>query len=187
MSEVQKTLEKWAYKTAVDVKKRLKSGGKQVSGKLINSIGYKIYQSTKLSWFIIKGANYLEYVDKGAQPYSWRGRRWKNGRIYKGPPIPALMTWISMKPTVAGGITRTDARGKATKVKATTGRGRATNNELLTKAIIVGSSIEKKGIKPFPVLYTATAIQDSKEFRTDIAEAAAKDVILAIQKMKLNK
>ena len=67
-----------------EIIKQLRSAGKNSSGKLINSLDYRLQDTAKKVEFVFIGEDYFEEVDKGRRPGSF-------------PPIQAIAKWASAK------------------------------------------------------------------------------------------
>lgn len=64
--------------------KELKSAGKDSSGKLVNSLDYRLVDEADSIGFLFQGENYLKYVDEGRRSGSF-------------PPLKAIGQWARTK------------------------------------------------------------------------------------------
>jgi hypothetical protein len=71
-------------RTLIALLKGNKPYGKVASGRLINSINYKLVETANQIAVIIEANDYLEYVDRGRRPGTY-------------PPIKPLKEWAKLK------------------------------------------------------------------------------------------
>lgn len=121
----KKLLDKIGKEFVDELKRELAILGKSSSGKLINSISYKLTQNNN-DWYIeIISEDYLKFVDKGRKP----------GKM---PPIAAIKPWV-------------EQRGIKMMSKSKDGKsGNVLTSE--SAAYLIARSIGEKGIKPTHVI-----------------------------------
>jgi hypothetical protein len=113
----------------------LKSAGKVASGKLLQSLDYRIVREANIIQIIIQANDYLTYVDAGRKPGSF-------------PPLKAIQSWTKLKgipQSAAFPIARSIFKFgiKPTNVIEKTNRKIVSSNNLTTLQKIVANNIEK--------------------------------------------
>ena len=168
LNNTEKHLRQFAENVIAKGKKILKSKKKNVSGKLLDSLKYRLEATNKGYNLIFKGANYATFVDKGVSGtkttrtyHNIFGKRQRSPFKYKAgvgnsPNIGALEKWISRK-----GIKGRDELGRFIKTKSL--------------AYLFSKSIQRKGLaatsffsKPMSIELENFDTEILKSFKTDI-------------------
>ena len=108
LEEVRAALEKFAGKVILEAKKNLKREDKDASGKLSNSLEYKLNENEKTFILNFLGEQYGKFIDKGVKgaikPYSGQDaakQPYDKKSVYayttKMPPPSKLDKWIVRK------------------------------------------------------------------------------------------
>lgn len=166
LNNTEKHLRQFAENVIAKGKKILKSKKKNVSGKLLDSLKYRLEATNKGYNLIFKGANYATFVDKGVSGtkttrtyHNIFGKRQRSPFKYtsKQPPASALDKWI-VKKGLAG------IRDK---------KGRFVSRKSL--AFLIARSIKSKGLaatsffsKPMSIELENFDTEILKSFKTDI-------------------
>lgn len=152
MTEIDKVVNKWGNIIVDVIRKKLTSGDKIATGRLVRSVTFfkkNEGQGVSIGLF---GASYMGYVDRGRKPGKY-------------VPIKPLIAWIKAK-----GITPRMARGDKNKEKAIRGL-----------AFAISANIKKRGIKEFPIINIAKVVSNSSQFRRELMEATKIDLIAALK------
>ena len=166
LNNTEKHLRQFAENVIAKGKKILKSKKKNVSGKLLDSLKYRLEATNKGYNLIFKGAKYATFVDKGVSGtkttrtyHNIFGKRQRSPFKYtsKQPPASALDKWI-VKKGLAG------IRDK---------KGRFVSRKSL--AFLIARSIKSKGLaatsffsKPMSIELENFDTEILKSFKTDI-------------------
>ncbi len=177
-TEVDKVLAKYAGIVIGKIQKKLLAADKLATGNLYNSFKYRVVSNiaTHNSGFIIVGAKYGEYVERGRRPGKY-------------VPIKPLINWLKAKRIAVTQETAMASRRGSTRATnkpraAARGRGAATEAMYKSAAFAISKSIFKKGIRPFNLgLGTnnresvTTWVQKQSNFLQELATATVKDQI----------
>ena len=117
-----------------EIKNELMKRNKIASGKLYNSITYKIKESSGVYSLEIIADAYLKNVDRG------------RGKGKDQPPIDPIILWLKQKRIP---IKQARTINTKTGTKAARGRGAASDKQLRGVAFYVAKKISKKGVAPF--------------------------------------
>ena len=177
----KKLLTSFAKGIISQAEKILKAKKKNVSGKLLNSLKYKIKEAKGGSGFNLsfQGAKHANFVDKGVSGVKKRrmfnniyGKTKKSPFSFKSgvgnsPNIGALEKWISRK-----GIKGRDELGRFIKTKSL--------------AYLFSKSIQREGLKATSFFSTSVYTQ-YKKFKPKLLSAFKKDLIERIKQMDTSK
>lgn len=167
LPQTELVINRWAEKASGMVMKRLTDGRKIATGKLVNSIKYKVKREGDTYTVWITGKDYLQYVESGRRPGA------------KMPPVEPIEQWIKKKriPIGAG----------RTKTLVKRGRQAPKAKQLRNMAFLIARSIGKRGIKPFPVSQILDSALKTESFRRELHLAVTKDVMENIRSgIKIN-
>ncbi len=172
----KKLLTSFAKGIIKQAKKILKAKKKNVSGKLLNSLKYKIKEDAKGFNLSFKGAKHANFVDKGVSGVKKRrmfnniyGKTKKSPFSFKSkqPPSSALDKWIVRK-----GIAPRTKTGKFMDRKSL--------------QFLIARSIKSKGIKATSFFSTSVYTQ-YKKFKPKLLAAFKQDLIEQIKQMNTPK
>ena len=188
-NNVEKYLRHFAKSVIERGKKILQAKKKNVSGKLLDSLKYRLEATSKGYNLIFKGADYAAFVDKGVSGtkttrtyHNIFGKRQRSPFKYKAgvgnsPNIGALAKWISRKGIKGRDIGYTKKDG--TKVKGT---GRFIKTKSL--AMIFSKSIQRKGLAASSFFSKPMSIELAK-FDNGILEAFKTDILTHFETIEL--
>ena len=186
-NNTEKYLRSFAKAVIKRGKKILKAKGK--SGKLSDSLNYRLEATNKGYNLVFKGEDYAAFVDKGVSGTKKRrmfinidGRRKKSPFSYKAglgnsPNIGALMKWISRKGIKGRDIGYTKKDG--TKVKGT---GRFIKTKSL--AMLFSKSIQREGLASTSFFSKAMSIELAT-FDIDLLENFKADILTHFETLEV--
>ena len=175
----KKLLTSFAKGIIEQAKKILKAKKKNVSGKLLNSLKYKLKADKNGFTLSFKGAKHANFVDKGVSGVKKRrmfnniyGKTKKSPFSFKSgvgnsPNIGALEKWISRK-----GIRGRGELGRFIKTKSL--------------AYLFSKSIQREGLKATSFFSTSVYTQ-YKKFKPKLLAAFKQDIIKRFEKIETSK
>ena len=176
-NNVEKYLRHFAKSVIERGKKILQAKKKNVSGKLLDSLKYRLEATSKGYNLIFKGADYATFVDKGVSGtkktrtyHNVFGKRERSPFKYKAgvgnsPNIGALMKWISRK-----GIKGRGELGRFIKTKSL--------------AYLFSKSIQREGLASTSFFSKPMSIELAK-FDTELLGAFKTDLITHFETIDL--
>lgn len=175
-------LQAWGALLVDDMTAFLEKNGKNVTGKLMDSLTFKITEDENSIRFRMVPASHADYIDKGVQgrvinqapksPY-----RFKKQNIAQG----VLKIWISKKKAVIqkiankGIVTRGDLRKK--KIKSS----------IASAEFLIGRAIASRGFEPVPFWSSVLTEERKKELTQALELAIGKTVEVTFDNLKIQK
>ena len=172
----KKLLNSFAKGIIEQAKKILKAKKKNVSGKLLNSLKYKIKEDKNGFDLSFQGARHANFIDKGVSGKEKRqyfkdlnNKRRQSPFRYKSkqPPSSVLDKWIVRK-----GIAPRTKTGQFMKRKSL--------------AFLIARSIKKKGIKSTS-FFSSSVHTQYKKFKPKMLAAFKQDIIKRFEKIETPK
>lgn len=157
LKNTQEEFERFAKYVIQQSRSNLSKAKKKGSGKLYNSLGYKLQTGRNSLFLRFEMEGYGEFVDKGVSgtrkkyntPYSYKSKQ---------PPVKDLLQWIKQKK-----LRFRDADGKYAK------------GSQKSLAFVIARSIKRKGIKP-SLFFTKPFEKAFERLDNDVIEAFGLDI-----------
>lgn len=179
IDNMRDVLEAWGTQLVDDMTAILEKEGKNVSGALLDSLAFKITESSTGLKFKINPKPYADYIDKGVKGSKKNQAPKSPYKFKKQPPSGVIQMWIGRK---KGLIQKIAKKGIPTKKDR-----RKLIKPIKSAAFLIARSIKQKGFKPVPFWTDVVTEERQDDLKAALELALGRTVEVSFDNIKLTK